>query len=91
VPGIEPRAIMPGPEAPPSAQPPAVPSVPKSPPARIHDADRLQIICRLNEGECGEVIATIADHDPSMLKAPVQRVCYPDGTVKQGEDIARID
>jgi pyruvate/2-oxoglutarate/acetoin dehydrogenase E1 component len=29
-------------------------------------------------GMSGEVIATIADHDPSMLKAPVQRVCYPD-------------
>lgn len=29
-------------------------------------------------GMSGEVIATIADHDPSMLKKPVQRVCYPD-------------
>lgn len=29
-------------------------------------------------GMSGEVIATIADKDPSMLKAPVQRVCYPD-------------
>lgn len=29
-------------------------------------------------GLSGEIIATIADTDPSMLKAPVQRVCYPD-------------
>lgn len=29
-------------------------------------------------GMSGEVIATIADTDPSLLKAPVQRVCYPD-------------
>jgi pyruvate/2-oxoglutarate/acetoin dehydrogenase E1 component len=29
-------------------------------------------------GMSGEVIATIADTDPSMLKAPVERVCYPD-------------
>jgi pyruvate dehydrogenase E1 component beta subunit len=29
-------------------------------------------------GMSGEVVATITDKDPSMLKAPVQRVCYPD-------------
>ncbi len=29
-------------------------------------------------GMSGEVIATIADTDPSLLKAPVERVCYPD-------------
>jgi pyruvate/2-oxoglutarate/acetoin dehydrogenase E1 component len=29
-------------------------------------------------GLSGEIIATIADKDPSMLKAPVERVCYPD-------------
>ena len=29
-------------------------------------------------GLSGEVVATITDKDPSMLKAPVQRVCYPD-------------
>ena len=29
-------------------------------------------------GLSGEIIATIADKDPSMLKVPVQRVCYPD-------------
>lgn len=29
-------------------------------------------------GLSGEVVATITDQDPSMLKAPVQRVCYPD-------------
>jgi pyruvate dehydrogenase E1 component beta subunit len=29
-------------------------------------------------GMSGEVIATIADTDPSLLKAPVQRVCNPD-------------
>ncbi len=29
-------------------------------------------------GLSGEVVATITDVDPRMLKAPVQRVCYPD-------------
>jgi len=29
-------------------------------------------------GLSGEIVATIADKDPSMLKAPVQRVAYPD-------------
>jgi pyruvate/2-oxoglutarate/acetoin dehydrogenase E1 component len=29
-------------------------------------------------GLSGEIIATIADKDPSLLKAPVERVCYPD-------------
>ena len=29
-------------------------------------------------GLSGEIIATIADTDPTLLKAPVQRVCYPD-------------
>lgn len=29
-------------------------------------------------GLSGEVIATITDTDPTLLKAPVQRVCYPD-------------
>ncbi len=29
-------------------------------------------------GLSGEIVATIADKDPSMLKVPVQRVCYPD-------------
>jgi pyruvate dehydrogenase E1 component beta subunit len=29
-------------------------------------------------GLSGEVVATITDVDPGMLKAPVQRVCYPD-------------
>lgn len=29
-------------------------------------------------GMSGEVVATIADHDPSMLTAPVRRVAYPD-------------
>ena len=32
----------------------------------------------LSFGVSGEVVATIADHDPSMLKAPVQRVAVPD-------------
>lgn len=29
-------------------------------------------------GLSGEIVATIADKDPSMLKAPVQRIAYPD-------------
>lgn len=29
-------------------------------------------------GMSGEVVATITDEDPSLLKRPVQRVCYPD-------------
>jgi len=29
-------------------------------------------------GLSGEIVATIADKDPSMLKVPVQRVAYPD-------------
>ena len=29
-------------------------------------------------GMSGEVVATITDTDPTMLRAPVQRVCYPD-------------
>lgn len=29
-------------------------------------------------GLSGEVVATITDTDPTLLKAPVQRVCYPD-------------
>jgi pyruvate dehydrogenase E1 component beta subunit len=29
-------------------------------------------------GLSGEIVATITDVDPSLLKAPVQRVCYPD-------------
>ena len=29
-------------------------------------------------GLSGEIVATIADTDPSLLKAPVQRICYPD-------------
>lgn len=29
-------------------------------------------------GLSGEIVATITDEDPSLLKAPVQRVCYPD-------------
>jgi len=29
-------------------------------------------------GLSGEIVATVADKDPSMLKAPVQRVAYPD-------------
>ena len=29
-------------------------------------------------GLSGEIVATITDTDPSLLKAPVQRVCYPD-------------
>jgi len=29
-------------------------------------------------GLSGEIVATIADQDPSMLKKPVERVCYPD-------------
>ena len=29
-------------------------------------------------GVSAEVVATVADHDPSMLKGPVQRVAVPD-------------
>ena len=29
-------------------------------------------------GLSGEIVATITDKDPSLLKVPVQRVCYPD-------------
>ncbi len=29
-------------------------------------------------GLSGEIVATITDVDPGLLKAPVQRVCYPD-------------
>jgi len=29
-------------------------------------------------GLSGEIVATITDVDPSLLKVPVQRVCYPD-------------
>lgn len=29
-------------------------------------------------GLSGEIVATITDTDPTLLKAPVQRVCYPD-------------
>ena len=29
-------------------------------------------------GVSGEIVATVADHDPSMLMAPVQRVAVPD-------------
>jgi pyruvate/2-oxoglutarate/acetoin dehydrogenase E1 component len=29
-------------------------------------------------GLSGEIVATIADTDPSLLKAPVQRVAHPD-------------
>lgn len=29
-------------------------------------------------GLSGEIVATIADKNPGLLKAPVQRVCYPD-------------
>jgi pyruvate/2-oxoglutarate/acetoin dehydrogenase E1 component len=29
-------------------------------------------------GLSGEIVATIADKDPSLLKVPVQRVCHPD-------------
>jgi len=29
-------------------------------------------------GLSGEIVATIADKDPGLLKAPVQRVCHPD-------------
>lgn len=32
----------------------------------------------LSFGVSGEVAATITDHDPSMLKAPVQRIAVPD-------------
>jgi pyruvate dehydrogenase E1 component beta subunit len=32
----------------------------------------------LSYGVSGEVVATIAEHDPSMLKAPVKRVAVPD-------------
>jgi pyruvate dehydrogenase E1 component beta subunit len=32
----------------------------------------------LSFGLSGEVVATVADHDPTMLKAPVQRVAVPD-------------
>lgn len=29
-------------------------------------------------GLSGEVVATVADHDPAMLRVPVQRVAMPD-------------
>lgn len=32
-------------------------------------------------GLSGEIVATITDTDPTLLKAPVQRVCYPDNPV----------
>jgi pyruvate dehydrogenase E1 component beta subunit len=32
----------------------------------------------MSYGMSGEVVATITDSDPSILKKPVQRVCYPD-------------
>ncbi|MDN5794871.1 MAG: alpha-ketoacid dehydrogenase subunit beta [Intrasporangium sp.] len=32
----------------------------------------------LSFGMSGEVVATVTDHDPTMLKAPVQRVAAPD-------------
>lgn len=32
-------------------------------------------------GLSGELAATIAEVDPTMLKAPIQRVCYPDNPV----------
>jgi pyruvate dehydrogenase E1 component beta subunit len=32
----------------------------------------------LSFGVSGEVVATVTDHDPSMLRAPVQRVAVPD-------------
>lgn len=35
----------------------------------------------LSYGLSGEVIASVVEHDPSMLKAPPQRVCIPDVSI----------
>jgi pyruvate dehydrogenase E1 component beta subunit len=48
--------------------------------ASVKKTGRLVIVDEdyMSYGMSGEVVATITDSDPTILKKPVQRVCYPD-------------
>ncbi len=58
----------------------AGPAGPRGDPDSVAKTGRLVVVDEdyRSFGMSGEVVATITDKDPSMLKAPVQRVCYPD-------------
>ena len=51
--------------------------------ASVKKTGRLVIVDEdyLSFGLSGEIVATIADKDPRLLKAPVERVCHPDTSI----------